>query len=259
MSEIGIMEKVTVRASSVAELVDCPLRWATKYLDGRTMPQTPPAVIGTAVHASSASFDRGEGNAHQTAEIAADLVLHPEGETRWLDISKYKAVENAINAHLSYCRDVAPRFEFTHIEEKLDPLSVSIDDKVIIEFTGTLDRTRKYMDDVSIVCDVKSGQRVLSQNMSKHKAQLGVYIMLASKKLGKIYIKTADILQIQTNGKAGVHVSSDPYKVLVGEPGHNGIIHYMANMFYNGDYIGNPSSMMCSEKYCPRYNDCFFR
>ena len=52
------MNELTIRASSLADLSDCPARWYAKAIEGKRLPSGPGAVIGQAIHASTAVFDQ---------------------------------------------------------------------------------------------------------------------------------------------------------------------------------------------------------
>jgi len=49
---------IKIRASSLAELFDCPARWHAKNILKMWMPSNYKARLGTAVHAGAAAFDQ---------------------------------------------------------------------------------------------------------------------------------------------------------------------------------------------------------
>ena len=49
---------ITIRASSLGNLFDCPARWAATHIDGLRTPSNGKARLGTAVHASTAVYDQ---------------------------------------------------------------------------------------------------------------------------------------------------------------------------------------------------------
>ena len=78
-----------LRASSVADLLDCPLRWSKRNLEGMKLPSTPPALIGTAVHASTAVYDQSELHGDgltidDAAGAAVDAINNPREEMNWM-------------------------------------------------------------------------------------------------------------------------------------------------------------------------------
>ncbi len=81
-------ELITIRASSLPELFDCPARWESKFVKGMRMPRSGAAQLGTAVHAGTAIFDRSrlEGNpvtADEAAGAVVDAVHKPESDVDW--------------------------------------------------------------------------------------------------------------------------------------------------------------------------------
>ena len=46
----------TIRASSWADLFDCPARWYAKNVQGLRLPSSGAAALGTAVHAGTAQI-----------------------------------------------------------------------------------------------------------------------------------------------------------------------------------------------------------
>ena len=54
------MNLVTIRASSLGKLFDCPASWAATYLEGKHLPASSKALLGKVVHASTAVFDQSK-------------------------------------------------------------------------------------------------------------------------------------------------------------------------------------------------------
>ena len=100
---------VFIRASSLAELFDCPARWEAKHLLGKRTPTSGAAQIGTAVHASTAVYDRstltGQGiTADEAAAAAVDAIYKPEAEVVWEDdYPRDDAARTAVALHSRYC------------------------------------------------------------------------------------------------------------------------------------------------------------
>lgn len=79
---------VTIRASSLGSLFDCPARWAATHIDGIRMPSNGKAALGKAVHASTAVYDQstidGLGiTIDEAAGAAVDAIHRPDEETIW--------------------------------------------------------------------------------------------------------------------------------------------------------------------------------
>jgi hypothetical protein len=72
----ALKPSVTVRASSLAELFDCPARWEAKHLLRMRMPSSGAARLGTAIHAGTALFDQArlDGNPLTPSEAAGALI-----------------------------------------------------------------------------------------------------------------------------------------------------------------------------------------
>ncbi len=276
------MKFAAVRASSVAEMFDCPLRWAMKNIEGLRMPASAPARIGTAVHRSTAAYDesRVDGIDFLSIDDAADLVVETirgdDEEVDWGGVNIDKAIEIGLGCHTKYCSEIGAEMQYAAVELSLSELVVDVplseDRNVEITLTGTLDRIRmeavEEYNDAGIpivkvhhgIADVKTGARAVSQKPSKHKAQLGVYELLAGQEGYDIDLP-AQILALQTssNYEAAVHTVPDAALTLLGTEGDPGLLTYMADMIERETFYGNASSILCDEKYCPHWKDCKFR
>ncbi len=269
-----------VRSSSFGSFFDCPLRWAEVNLYGNSLPSTAPACIGSAVHESTAVYDQHEADGDpisvlDSAEVAVNYIRNPQEEVIWGDVRQDKAVERAVGVHLRYCNEIAPKMTYEVIERTLEPLQVEVNDDVTIELTGTLDRVYTKMVPVleplanahSIpvkrygVSDVKTGMRAMSMNSGKHKAQVGIYSMLAENTLGlpMTLPETLIALQTSTNYEAGLLVVDNARDALLGTDDSIGLLQCMGTMLKEGLFYGNPQSWLCSEKFCPKFNNCNFK
>lgn len=258
-------EIIQVRASSIGSFFDCPLRWAEIILYGNSLPSTAPSAIGSAVHASTATFDQhaADGDpisALDAAEVAVNYIKVPEEEVNWGDVSIRKAVERALGVHSRYCADISPNMEYTLIEKTFDPLQIEINDNITIELTGTGDRIYTKKNEYG-VSDVKTGMRAMSMNSGKHKAQVGVYSLLAEHTLDiPITLpETLIALQTSTNYQAGLLVVDGAREALLGTDDSIGLLQCMGTMLKEGLFYGNPQSWLCSEKFCPKFKTCNFK
>jgi hypothetical protein len=273
-------DPINIRASSIASIVDCPLRGLSIQLGlVKQLPSTPPSVIGTACHEGTAVYDRArmEGNpvsADEAADAVVEYIKHPRDEVDWQRMRPEEAERRALSVHTLYCNDVAKRLHYEQVELLLKPLIINVEG-IRIELTGTLDRVYSALyslDDEGKVIeyvpkgqtgilDVKTGAKVCSQKPGKHKAQIGVYELLAEATLGIKPNLPGLIAQLQTSydTKAAIAPIENAQQALIGTSEQKGLLYHIATMLKTGDWYGNCSSWLCSEKYCPLYKDCIFR
>ena len=74
---------VSIRASSLPEAFDCPARFEAKHLLGMRSPRSGKALLGTAIHASTAVYDRSRLEqsgitVDEAAAAAVDAIHHPQ-------------------------------------------------------------------------------------------------------------------------------------------------------------------------------------
>ena len=55
-----MIDIITIRASSMADLMDCAYRWEGKHLLGMRNPVSQAMILGTAIHAGTAAFDNAK-------------------------------------------------------------------------------------------------------------------------------------------------------------------------------------------------------
>ncbi len=231
------------------------------------MPSSPPAAIGTAVHASTAAFDRsvldGSGlTVEETAGVAVDSIIHPNEDVNWEGSKQEKAVETAIRVHQTYCTKIAPTQNYTQVEKTMGSLIINMGEGTIFELTGTLDRIREK-GGLYGVADVKTGIRAVAADgtvvVGKHLPQLGEYVLLAEAEYGPMLLDPVIIgLHTGGSGRAGIGEIKGAKRALVGDGDTPGILQYIAQYFKTGLFPPNPGSILCSAKYCPYYNQCPF-
>src|SRR5258708_4340798 len=107
------------------------------------------AVLGTALHASTAVFDRATiDHAPVRIDDAAGVLvakIHtPEYETdyRGDDIDPQQAERIGLALHRMYCTDIAPTMHYTDVETVLTPFPMDCGVGLHIELTGSMDRGR---------------------------------------------------------------------------------------------------------------------
>lgn len=264
-------DHVTIRASSLGDFTDCPARAEAKHLIGLKMPSTPPSLIGTAVHKSTAVFDQstieGAGLTPDDAAAAAvDTIQKPDEDMDWTGDTGPKDAENiAVALHKLYCAEIAPKQDYAAVEVQCERLDIT---DLGISLTGTTDRIRR-VDDGFGIADVKTGKRAVSAQgtveTKGHAYQMGVYELLAENASGLPVTAPARIFGLQTGKteKGQRAAESAPIvgarETLVGDGESPGVLEIVAQMIHSGTFVGNPRSNLCHSRYCPIYNKCKFR
>jgi hypothetical protein len=262
-------QPITIRASSFGSLFDCPARWIAIHLEGRRVPQSGKAALGTALHAGTALYDTervlGQSPSLSAAEdCAVESVRMPRDETDW-EGERDKAESIARTLTRKYCLEEAPKHDYVAVEASVESLLIS-DLNIIL--TGTTDRIAR-VDDQFGIRDIKSGKQAVGTDgkakTKGHAAQQGVYELLAEAATGTRMDAPAVIIGLQTNltpdkQRIGTGEIVGAKDVLLGDDEHTGLLA-MAAKVVHGDIPawGNPNSMMCHQTYCPNYNTCFWR
>ena len=259
-----------IRASSLAELFDCPARWSAKHIDGLRSPRSAAAQLGTAVHAGTAVFDssRLPGGSPVSADDAAgalvDAIHRPEEEVDWDDTAPNDAERIALALHTRYCADIAPQQVYHGVEVKCEKLELP---ELGIALTGTTDRVREVGGSLGIA-DLKTGGRAVGTDgravTQGHAVQLGVYELLAENAMGLRITAPAQIVGMNT-GKtaAGQRVGTgevvNARAALVGTEEAPGLLEHASRLIRSGSFYGNSKSVLCSEKYCVAHPTCRFK
>ena len=262
-------EAIKIRASSLAELFDCPARFEAKYVKGLRLPASDTARLGTAVHAGAALFDQRiiEGNPltpDEAAGAVVDAIHHPDEEVDWGESSPREAESIALPLHKMYCEQIAPLQSYIAVEATCDDLPI---EDVALVLTGTLDRIYETSGCLGIG-DIKTGKSAVGAdgkvNTKGHAAQLGVYELMASRATGLPIDAPAKIFGLQVaktdkGRRAGVGEISGARSLLVGGDEGPGLLTIASNMLHSGLFYGNPKSQICGEKYCPAFHICRWR
>lgn len=268
-----MIDVVSIRASALSDFLDCPARAEAKHLRGLSTPTNGKALLGSAIHKSTAVFDQSRiDNAGITADEAAaaavDTIHHPDEDVEFEDDLSAKDAENiAVALHGRYCSEIAPSQDYQAVEVYCERLEIT---DIGLALTGTTDRIRKVQGgDGFGIADLKSGKAAVNaQGHVKthgHAYQVGVYELLADKASDVPITEPGKIIGLQTGKTAKgqrVAVSDDivgARDVLVGEAGQPGVLETVAHMIHSGNFPGNPRSMLCHDRYCPIYNICKFR
>lgn len=266
------MSVIKVRASSWGGLFDCAHKWEWETLMGNRKPVGIRAVLGTALHASTAVYDRSvidhaPVRIDDAASVLVAKIQTPEYEVDYSgdDIDEKKAEEIGLALHRMYCKDIAPLMHYTDVETTLTPFPIDCGGGLVIELTGSMDRARVSVhpgDSRPVIPDLKSGKSVVAKGEAKTKgrsAQLGTYQMLYEH-TRKVETGGAQVLALHATNVPKVAVSPvfDAKRVMVGTATEPGLIEFAADMFRTGLFPPNPSSMLCDKKYCARWDKCNF-
>lgn len=266
------MSVIKVRASSFGGLMDCAHSWEWTHLYGNRKPVGIRAVLGTALHASTAVFDRATIDhapirIDDAASVLVAKIHTPEYETdyRGDDIDAKKAEEIGLALHRMYCRDIAPTMHYTDVETTLAPFPIDCGGGLTVELTGSMDRARVSVhpgDSRPVIPDLKSGRAVVAKGKAKIKgrsAQLGTYQMLYEH-TRKVETGGAQVLALHATSKPKVAVSEvfDAKRVMLGTATEPGLIEFAAEMFRTGLFAPNPQSVLCDKRYCARWDHCAF-
>lgn len=262
---------ITIRASGLSDFLDCPARAEAKHLLGLRTPSNAKSILGTAIHASTAVYDRstieGAGiTIDEAAGAAVDAIYKPNDDVVWEEGEKPQEAEHiAVALHKRYCKEIAPTQDYAAVEVKCERLEI-VDLDIALQ--GSTDRVRR-IDTGYAISDLKSGKSAVSADgtvkTQGHAYQLGVYEILAERASGLPITGPAEIIGLQT-GKtergqrvavsAGIEGARD---VLIGDEESPGVLEVVARMVKHGVFVGNPKSMLCHPRYCPIYNRCRFR
>lgn len=265
-----------VRASSWGGLFDCAHRWEATHILGFRMPSGPRAALGTAIHAGTAHYDgkRVQGievDSMEAGEVLVDSLRNPKDDVDWKadrSININDAERIGLTLLSRYVNDVAPRFHYTSVEMETKPMIIDCGSGVQIQLTGTMDRTRAIADDYGVrIADLKTGTRATTRDDDGNvvaavrggfKPQIGTYELLYEHTTGEMVTGPGEIIGMNTGNKPEIAVGEivNARQTLVGTEDSPGLLQYAAVMFRTGLFPPNPSSTLCSPKYCARWAKC---
>lgn len=262
---------LTVRASSWAGLFDCAYRWEGIHLLKLRNVVGLRAALGTAIHAGTAVFDQsrldGSGlTADDAAGAMVDKLRDPDNEFDPArdDLTLPEAERVGLTLISKYCTDVSPRYDFVAVEMETKPLDIDCGGGVVVRLTGTMDRARvRRLGSGVGIADLKSGSAAVQKGAAVtkgHGPQIGTYELLYEHTTGQPITDDAEIIGLKTKGTAEIATGTihNARKAMVGTEEHPGLIEFAAEMFKTGRFYPNPKSLLCSDKYCPRYAHCPF-
>lgn len=263
------MEIVTVRASSWGSLFNCAYAWEGVHLLGIKSPSSPRALLGTAIHASTAAFDSAritglELSAFDAAEHLVQTLRHPKFDVDWRnsDLTPNEAEVAGLTLHTRYCTEISPRYEFVAVELETRPMDIDCGNGVTVRLTGTLDRARVRRQQEGVgIADVKTGGAAVTDGVAKtkgHAPQIGTYELLYEHTTGEPITAPAEVIGLKTRGKpeTGTGEIIGAKQLMIGTEHYPGLIEFAADMFRTGLFPPNPQSHLCCSKYCPRWAAC---
>lgn len=263
---------LTIRASSWSGLFDCAYRFEGIHLLGMRNTVGLRAALGTAIHAGTAVFDQARitgdtVTADDAAGVLVDKLRDPENEFDPTkdDLTIPEAEKTGISLLTKYCHEVSPSYNFLAVEMETKPMDIDCGGDVIVRLTGTMDRARIQKSNLGIgIADLKSGTNAVRDGVAAtkgHAAQVGTYELLFEHTTGESITSDAEIIGLKTAGKAeiGVGTIRNAKRIMIGDQDNPGLIEFAADMFRSGRFYPNPKSMLCGEKYCPRWNKCSFK
>ena len=263
------MDIITIRASSLPELFDCPARWEAKHIRGMRLPSSSNAALGKAVHAGTALYDgkRIEGSPISIDDAAGAVVdsIHcPDEDVDWGDDKPQEAENIALALHGMYCRQIAPAQDYVAVEATCERLEIS---DIGIALTGTTDRVVRTPAGHGIA-DIKTGKTAVAVDgtvkTQGHAAQMAVYELLAEHSTGipmdiPSLIIGLQVAKTDKGRRAGIGRIAGGRELLLGDEDCAGILERASTLLHTASFYGNPRSMMCDAKYCPNHNLCKWR
>ncbi|WP_175787572.1 PD-(D/E)XK nuclease family protein [Burkholderia anthina] len=263
---------VEVRASSWGRLFDCAHAWEAEHIIGLRRPAFIRTHLGTSIHASTAAFDKArmDGSpitASEAADVFIDTLHNPTEEVdykRDTSISMREAEVIGLALHAKYCTEISPRYEFKAVEMTMTPVEIDCGNGITIRLKGTMDRARVATESgKTVIPDIKTGGRLISEGkvvLKARSAQLGAYQLMYEDNAGE-HTDGSQIIALQTTKDALVGVSRvfDAKRAMIGTSSQPGMLEYAAVMFKSGMFPPNPSSSLCSQKFCARWDTCLYR
>jgi hypothetical protein len=263
--------ELTIRASALAELFDCPARFKARHIDNMPSRTSGAAHLGTSLHAGTGLFDQAvieqtPVTVEDAVDHFVDTVRNPDFDVDWGDKPLSEAIDTGVLLTTRYCQNIAPLASYEAVELKCDDLTLKMSNGVRLTLTGNVDRVRNK-DGKRGITDLKSGARIIKNgevDTDKHTVQLGTYELLEvlyKNTTGQDMLLDAEVVALPTQGPPIPRVATvtRPSKVLLGDSEHTGLLDVAAAMVKSGAFFGNTKSVLCSAKYCPAYAKCWWR
>lgn len=267
-------EPIRIRASSVGPFFDCAYMWEGSNIMGLTKPSSGRAHLGTSMHYSTAAIDtrQMEGNP-MSFEEASDIFMtalnKPEHDVDWKhdNLAINDAEYIGLRLNKLYLSNWSPTFNFLAIEKEINNLDIETDEGIVIRLTGKMDRSRIHRTGRGAkkgIVDIKTGKTAVQKGVAKtkgHAAQIAVYELLEEEQSGVPCTAPAEIIGMQTsskNPKIALGMIHNPKRLMLGDDENEGMISMAAKMLKTGLFTPNPSSMLCDQRYCPRWDKCIY-
>lgn len=261
---------IPIRASSFGTFFDCAMRFEAEQINKIQKRGSLRAWLGTSIHAGTAAYDQAviDGariSVDDAAGVMIDMLWEPP-ETLEPDnkLTLREAERISLILLSRYCKEIAPHAEYAAVEGALKPLDIPFDG-VTLRFTGTMDRSRVVRTlKGRVIRDIKSGGRLFDTEgrviVKARAAQVGTYQLLDENTTGEL-TSGAEIAALQTSSKPMVGVSHifDAKALMLGDDTRPGLIEIAAKMMKEGLFPPNPSSQLCSKKYCANWDRCAYR
>lgn len=261
---------VSVRASSLSDLFDCPARWEAKNLLNKRNPAGARTRLGTAIHEAVTQWDYqnligNDVSTEECEEILHHQIWQPNEEVDWADLDQNSAEMIGLSLMHKYITQIAPTQKYIGVEVRCESLILA---DLGIELTGTIDRIYESENSELGIGDLKTGKNSAGSDgivkTAGHTPQMGIYTVLASHALQEPVTAPSRIYGLTTaKTDKGQHVGvgeiESPAQVLLGTEEEPGLLQYAAKVIKNGVFFGNSKSMLCSEKFCPAFSTCKFR
>jgi hypothetical protein len=273
------MKPIVIRCSALSNYSDCPRRGAARLFRniiadaGYRLRETRRgigAAVGTAIHKGAAlCFEHKARHGDlPTAERAIDASIYELDDQIGHQEIEYDGPRGGGGTHnrniaeqqigrmtRGYWRTVAPTVDAIHVEERFEAeiapgLVLSGQPDIIAREPGA-------------VRDLKTGARI-----GNHAPQLGGYSLLARSHNLDINAASIDWVPRVPLAKSQPDPVSVEVKIAAAETAASNIIRHMEadlRTFREGDparriapgdpwaFLANPSSMLCSKKYCPAH------
>jgi hypothetical protein len=267
-----IDDDITVRASSLSGYPDCPRRWAARHIRGRlamygytvrSLPNSVGAAIGSGTHAACGNdlqhkIDTGDLPAFSVSEA---LGMH-ELETR---ITEEGVMWDAVSPTLSDAQLQVRRLARTYrvqVAERIKPISVErrlkARHKTGLILSGQQDVT---VADPSTLRDIKTGK-----TRGSNYGQYGSYTLLLKSHGRPVERAIEDFIPRVAMSKPQPDILSVVYDVETCEQHADSVLRRLDRDIRafdeTGDpgvFVANPSSMLCSDRFCPAHGTDFCR
>lgn len=270
---------IIARASSLPGYTDCPRRWATRALSstirgfGYTLNQTPISIaasVGTGVHGGAAHLLNAKMNGREAKTKDAEDVAVEEFRTALTEAEKVSTDDVTPNVNaaerqiarmvVSYAVEVLPVVSPLAVEGRLHA-----DAGGGLILSGQSDLLCRTPDDA--IEDIKTGKK-----RGNYRPQYGSYSLLTRTHGGCVLTVRERFIQRAPLTKPQPSIMTTVFDVAACETAARRILDHIADdvaVFLCGApeigiragdawaFSANPSSMLCSPKWCPAFGSNF--